>query len=285
MLVSNDDGIDAIGLKMLSKEMAEIENAKVLVVAPTVQRSGESKSLTFSNPLRISKSDNFNDVNSNILAFSVNGTPADSVVIGRYLCQREFGKDPDLVVSGINSGDNSSVHALLTSGTCAVAFEGALEDVPSIAFSMVVKASELFYGGSVLSEYSIAARKSKEIVEIVINTPLPKDIKFLNVNYPSGVKLDTPIRIVDLAIKKYSTEVMEATDPRNTPIFWIWGEQFADIPENTDSHTINEGEISVTPISLGFGRWSRPLIDEYFRSKDIRITKTEKNHFLFDQKE
>jgi 5'-nucleotidase len=270
---------------MFSKEMTEIENAKVLVVAPTVQRSGESKSLTFSNPLRISKSSNFDKINSKILAFSVNGTPADSVVIGRYLCKREFGKDPDLVVSGINSGDNSSVHALLTSGTCAAAFEGALEEIPSIAFSMVVRASELFYGGKVQSDYSIAAKKSREIVEIVINSPLPKDIKFLNVNYPSGVKLDTPIRIVDLALKKYSTEVMEATDPRNTPIFWIWGEQFSNIPENTDSHTINEGEISVTPISLGFGRWSRPVIDEYFRSKNIKIADKEKSYFLFDIKE
>ncbi|OLS20902.1 MAG: 5'-nucleotidase SurE [Candidatus Heimdallarchaeota archaeon LC_3] len=264
--------------------MATIKDAKVLVVAPTIQRSGESKSLTFSRPLRISKSSNFDEYDS-ILAFSADGTPADATVIGRHLCQREFGKGPDLVVSGINSGDNSSVHALLTSGTCAAAFEGALENIPSIAFSMVVRASELFYGGKVQSDYSVAAKKSKHIVEIVLNDSLPEDIKFLNVNYPAEVKLDTPIRVVDLAIKKYSTEVLEATDPRKTPIYWIWGEQLPNIPENTDSKAIIDNQISITPISLGFGRWSRPIIDHYFRSKNIQIVDPKENSFLAEKKD
>jgi 5'/3'-nucleotidase SurE len=148
-----------------------------------------------------------------------------------------------------------------------------------------VKASELFYGGNVESDYSVAAKKSREIVEIILSNPLPKDIKFLNVNYPAGVKLETPIRIVDLAIKKYSTEVVEAEDPRSQKIFWIWGSQFENIPENTDSHVINQGYISITPISLGFGRWSRPVIDSYFRLKNIDIVNEEKNRFLFDKKD
>ena len=242
-----------------------IPNTQILVVAPTIQRSGESKSLTFSRPLRISKSQNFN----NIPAYSIDGTPADCVVVGKHLSNKLFDAEPDLVLSGINSGDNTSVHALLTSGTCAVAFEGALLGIPSIAFSLVVKSSELFFGGEVSSNYSNAAKKAAEITQIIINNPLPEGIRFLNVNFPADVNENSKLKVVTLARKKYSNDIIEAKDPRGTTVFWIWGDIIPNIPENSDSHAVMHGIIAVTPISLGFGRWALPVLQKYFNDKNL----------------
>lgn len=269
ILVTNDDGIDAVGLKLLAQAMDPL--SKVLVVAPTVQRSGESKSLTFSRPLRIAKNSNFN-----VPAYSIDGTPADSVVIGKHLCRKEYGKEPDLVVSGINAGDNTSIHALLTSGTCAAAFEGALLGIPSIAFSYEVKSTELFYGGATISDYTIPSQRAQEIVKIILKKPLPDGIRFLNVNFPASVQLDTPIEIVTLCREKYINDVIIDQDPRGSEIYWIWGDSFPSLPEHTDAYALTvKKNISITPISLGFGRWALPKLENYFRDTNISLVQTE----------
>ena len=268
-MVTNDDGIDAIGIKMLAEAVSEL--GEVLVVAPTIQRSGESKSLTFSRPLRIARHPSWP-----YPAFSNDGTPADSVVLGRYLCRKEYGCEPDLIVSGINAGDNTSVHALLTSGTCAAAFEGALLGIPSIAFSMEVHSSELFFGGTQLSDYSIAAKRAIEIAGAILKEPLPEGLKFLNVNYPSELTMETPYEIVRLASLKYENEVIEAKDPRGTLIYWIWGGNLPEdrIPKNSDAYAIMHNKtIAVTSISLGFGRWANPLIEDYFTRNGLAFRK------------
>ena len=260
ILVANDDGIDSEGIKQLALHLAPL--GKVIIVAPTVQRSGESKSITFSRPLRVSKIDKFP-----FPAYSVDGTPADSVIIGKHLAKKEFGREPDLVVSGINSGDNTSVHALLTSGTCAAAFESALIGIPAIAFSKEVKSEEIFFAsGSETSDYIPSAKRSAEIVKFVLENPLPQDIRFLNVNFPSTTDENTPIEIVNLAPEKYINDVIEQQDPRNTTIYWIWGDAAENLKPNTDAYVLtNKRHIAMTPISLGFGRWAVTPLKEYFK--------------------
>lgn len=261
ILVANDDGIDSEGIKQLALHVQSL--GKVIIVAPTVQRSGESKSITFSRPLRTAKIDKFP-----FPAYSVDGTPADSVIIGKHLAKKEFGREPDLVISGINSGDNTSVHALLTSGTCAAAFESALIGIPAIAFSKEVKSEEIFFSSSdsETSNYLPSAKRAALIVKHVLEEPLPDGIRFLNVNFPSDTDETTPIEIVSLAPEKYINEVIEQKDPRNTTIYWIWGDATEHLQPNTDSYVLtNKRHIAMTPISLGFGRWAIQPLKEYFK--------------------
>lgn len=264
ILVTNDDGIDAIGINRLAIAMKDL--GKVIVVAPTIQRSGESKSLTLKRPLRVSKINRFE-----YPAYSCDGTPADSVILGRYLSRKVFNnKAPDLVVSGINSGDNTSVHALLTSGTVAASIESALINIPSIAFSMEVPTSELFSGNGHSSNYEPSALRAKEITKMVLENDLPKDIRFLNVNFPSTTDENTPIEITGLSKEKYENDIIEAKDPRETSIYWIWGGNISEQEKGTDAYALyKKRSISITPISLGFGRWSLPVLEEWFN----KITK------------
>lgn len=266
ILITNDDGVNALGIRRLAESMLDHSN-KLVVVAPTVQRSGESKSLTFSRPLRVTKVNLFP-----FPAFSVDGTPADSVIIGQHLCQKEYGQRPDLIVSGINAGDNSSLHALLTSGTCAAAFEGAILQIPSIAFSLEVKSSELFDQNQ-SADYLIQAKRASEIVGVVLKHGMPDGIKFLNVNFPSDCTMETPVEVVHLAPEKYRNDVIETTDPRGVEMFWIWGDLVDSIPEGTDSYALmTNRSISITPISLGFGRWAVPkfkiFFDSHYKNKE-----------------
>ncbi len=260
ILVANDDGIDSEGIKQLALHVASM--GKVIIVAPTVQRSGESKSITFSRPIRIYKVEKFS-----FPAYSVDGTPADSVIIGKHMAKTIFGREPDLVISGINSGDNTSVHALLTSGTCAAAFESALIGIPAIAFSKEVSSEEIFTAsGPETSNYLPSAKRAASIVKYVLENPLPDGIRFLNVNFPSTTDENTPIEIVTLATEKYINDVIEDQDPRNTTIYWIWGEAVANLKPGTDAYVLtNKKHISITPISLGFGRWAQNPLKEYFK--------------------
>ena len=260
ILVTNDDGIDSEGIYQLAMHVQPL--GKVIIVAPTVQRSGESKSITFSRPLRIAKVEKFP-----FSAYSIDGTPADSVIMGKHLARKEFGREPDLIISGINSGDNSSVHALLTSGTCAAAFESALVGIPAIAFSKEVKTEEIFFGsGPETSDYLPSAKRAASIVKYVLDNPLPFGIRFLNVNFPSTTDEKTPIEIVTLSPEKYVNEVIEAKDPRGTAVYWIWGGNVDDLEPNTDAYVLaHRRHISITPISLGFGRWAINPFKEYFK--------------------
>lgn len=258
ILVTNDDGIDAEGLRQLANAMNDL--GKVIIVAPTIQRSGESKSLTLKLPLRPTKIHRFTDYP----AYSLDGTPADSVIMGRYLARKIYGKAPDLVVSGINSGDNTSVHALLTSGTVAASIESALIGIPSIAFSMEVPTSELFTGSGMNSNYGPSALRAKEIAQIVLNKPLPDQVRFLNVNFPASTNETTPIEVASLSPEKYTNEIIEDKDPRDSDIYWIWGGNVKELDEGTDAYVVYKKKaISITPITLGFGRWSVPVLKDW----------------------
>lgn len=261
ILCTNDDGIDAEGLKQLATAMSTL--ARVIVVAPTIQRSGESKSLTLKSPLRVNKISRYD---LDIPVYSIDGTPADAVIIGRYLSRKVFNKIPDLVVSGINSGDNTSVHALLTSGTVAASIESSLIGIPSIAFSFEVPTSELFLGENQNSNYIPCAKRAQEIAKLVLENPLPEGVRFLNVNFPANTNESTPIEIVELASEKYENDVIEAKDPRNSDIYWIWGGDILEIEEGTDAYAVYTNKnISVTPVSLGFGRWSIDVLRKWMQ--------------------
>jgi 5'-nucleotidase len=227
ILVSNDDGYLAPGIRALAEAMSAIAN--VTVVAPDSNRSGSSNSLTLDRPLRVMRSPDG--------VYSVNGTPSDCVHVALtgILDQR-----PDLVVSGINQGQNMGDDTLY-SGTVAAATEGFLFGIPAIAFSQV------HHGWQHLDA---AARVARDIVQRrfdALQTPWLLNVNIPNLPYESLGPL-TPTR---LGKRHPSEPVIRARDPQGNEIFWIGPPGAAlDAGEGTDFHATANGRVSITPLRI-----------------------------------
>ena len=227
ILISNDDGYLAPGINALADQLSSI--ADIVVVAPDSNRSGSSNSLTLDRPLRVMKSDKG--------FYSINGTPSDCVHIALtgMLAQR-----PDLVVSGINQGQNMGDDTLY-SGTVAAATEGFLFGIPAIAFSQVDHG---------WAELDSAAKIAKEIVMRNLDA-LHKPF-LLNVNIPNR-PYETLTKIVATRLgKRHESEpVIRSKDPHGNEIFWIGPPGKAkEASEGTDFHATEQGWVSVTPLQI-----------------------------------
>ncbi|MCK4844719.1 MAG: 5'/3'-nucleotidase SurE [Candidatus Heimdallarchaeota archaeon] len=240
ILLTNDDGIFSLGLLSLHKELSNF--GKVFCVAPGNPSSAISKALTFHKPIRFS-THTFEDGTT---AYSTTGAPADNVLLSFHLLK---GK-PDIVVSGINYGDNSSIHSILTSGTCAAAFESAFSGVPAIAFSVDVEHDiQLIEQKGINFDY--IAMISSEIVKFTLEKEWPKDLAFLNINFPTNVTKHTKIYVTSPTLCKYDNFMIEKDDPRGLPYFWLWGEMKKTFPEGSDTWAVkHKNGISITPIGL-----------------------------------
>ena len=235
ILLSNDDGYQAPGLQALATELASIGD--IHVVAPDRDRSGASNSLTLDNPLRARQADNG--------FFCVDGTPTDCVHLAiTGLLEAE----PDMVVSGINSGANMG-DDVLYSGTVAAAMEGRFLGYPAIAVSMATEGTRPQY-------YTTAARVTLELVQRVIAGSLPADT-ILNVNVP-----DVPweelkgMQATRLGHRHKSEPVIKAQDPRGRPVYWVGpvgSEQ--DAGPGTDFHAVRSGYVSITPLDVDLTRY------------------------------
>ncbi len=227
ILISNDDGYLAPGINALAEQLATI--AEIVVVAPDSNRSGSSNSLTLDRPLRMQRAANG--------FYSINGTPSDCVHIALtgMLEQR-----PDLVVSGINQGQNMGDDTLY-SGTVAAATEGFLFGIPAIAFSQVNHG---------WAELDSAARLARDIVLRKLDSLHQPFL--LNVNIPNlpYAALD---RIVATRLgKRHESEpVILTKDPHGNEIFWIGPVGKAkEASEGTDFHATEQGWVSVTPLQI-----------------------------------
>ncbi len=235
ILISNDDGYQAPGIIALAEALAAI--AEVTVVAPERDRSGASNSLTLENPIRATRTDNG--------FIRVDGTPTDCVHLAiTGLLEQE----PDMVVSGINSGANLG-DDVLYSGTVAAAMEGRFLGLPAIAVSLVAQHTA--------QHYVTAARVASALVQRLSAEPLPADT-ILNVNVP-----DLPWEALQgfvatrLGHRHKAEPVIKAHDPRGRPIYWVGppgGEQ--DSGPGTDFHAVRSGQVSVTPIQVDLTRYT-----------------------------
>lgn len=228
ILVSNDDGVHAPGIRALANEMSTI--GEVIVVAPDRNRSGASNSLTLSSPLRIKQMDNG--------YYSVDGTPTDCV----HLALTGFIEPAaDIVVSGINDGANLG-DDILYSGTVAAAMEGRYLGLPAIAFSMV---------GDNIQHYDTAATIAQQLVLKMRTNVLPSQT-ILNVNIPD-LPLDKieGIEVTRLGTRHGAEPVVKENDPRGRPIYWVGlpGLQ-ADAGPGTDFYAISQNCVSMTPLQL-----------------------------------
>ncbi|HYD59361.1 MAG TPA: 5'/3'-nucleotidase SurE [Noviherbaspirillum sp.] len=227
ILVSNDDGYLAPGIIALADVLRPI--ADVVVVAPDSNRSGSSNSLTLDRPLSVQRAENG--------FYFINGTPSDCVHVA---LTGGLSFKPDLIVSGINQGQNMGDDTLY-SGTVAAATEGFLFGIPAIAFSQVEKGWE---------HIDSAARIAREFVERDFG--LLQKPYLLNVNIPN-LPYDEirGMRATRLGKRHESEPVIKSLDPHGREIFWIGPAGKAkDAGEGTDFHAVAQGFVSVTPLQI-----------------------------------
>ncbi len=245
ILLSNDDGYFAPGLAALAEGLAAL--GEVTVVAPERDRSGASNSLTLDRPLMLHRAHNG--------FFYVNGTPTDCVhmaVTGLL----DF--EPDVVVSGINSGSNMGDDTLY-SGTVAAATEGYLLGIPAIAVSLV---------GKDFAHYATAARVAHDLVERLARAPFGAPV-LLNVNVP-----DVPyeslcgIEVTRLGRRHKAQPVVQGKNPRGETVYWVGPAGAArEAGPGTDFNALERGAVSVTPLQVDLTHASQiPPVSEWIRT-------------------
>jgi 5'-nucleotidase len=235
ILVSNDDGIYANGLRTLVDRLSR--KYQVYVAAPDRERSATGHALTLHKPLRIDEIDIGLPVEK---AFSVTGTPSDCVKIAlNALLSPE--EKPDIVVSGINHGPNLGVDVLY-SGTVSAALEGAIHGLPSVAVSLT-------NGYERMADFTYGADFIADFLPRVLETTLPPKT-ILNINIPAVPMADMPgIKLTELGTRMYTDTYEKRVDPRNQVYYWLAGEiiETGESPES-DVEAIRNNLISVTPV-------------------------------------
>jgi len=225
ILLTNDDGIGAAGLRALEEALSPLGD--VTVVAPDSERSGSSQALTLHQPLRVKTLDDHH--------FAVGGTPTDTVILALY---QLLPQKPHLVVSGINPGGNLGEN-LIYSGTVAAAQEAALHGVPSFAISLVGRDPEDFSGACGIA-FQLAGR--------ILQEGLPPGIA-LNVNVPRheirGVRLTRQSQKISQNV------VQEKKDPRGRPYYWLDETlPHRKVEPDSDYAAIFAHEVSITPLEV-----------------------------------
>ncbi len=232
VLVSNDDGINAPGLKLLEKVLTSLAR-EVWVAAPETEQSAASHSLTLRRPLRIRKLSQRH--------FALDGTPTDCVLMGI----NEIMKDsaPDLVVSGVNRGGNLG-EDVTYSGTVAAAMEGTLLGVASVALSQV-------YEDSHPVKWATAEKWTGDVLKRLTVEPWPSGV-LMNVNFPDVTAgRVTGIEVTRQGRRKIGSELVKGTDPRGEPYYWIGAQRREEkYSPGIDLEAISRGAISITPLTM-----------------------------------
>lgn len=233
ILVTNDDGIDAVGIKTLVDSLKAFGN--IYVVAPDSEKSAVGHGITMHQPLRVKSVEGFS---GDVKAWSVSGTPSDCVKIGvEHLLEVR----PDILVSGINNGGNLGTDVLY-SGTVSAAVEGALHRIPSMALSLA---------GSGPLKYDVASHYVPRLFEEILNhEELKKSL--LNINIPSVELEDIKgIKITELGVQRYKNSFVKREDPMGRDYYWMSGvpEQLEN-REESDVIAIANKHISVTPLQF-----------------------------------
>jgi len=236
VLVSNDDGVDAPGIRHLS-EALRAAGHRVTVVAPDRDRSGASNSLTLDQPIRALRRDEH--------TWAVAGTPTDCVHLA---LSGMLDGDPDLVFSGINNSSNLG-DDVIYSGTVAAAMEGRFLGLPAVAMSLA-------RGETETRHYETAARAAVEIIARLLVDSLPADT-ILNVNVPDLAWEDVKgFEVTRLGNRHRAEPCLPQQDPRGRTWWWIGAagpEQ--DAGPGTDFHSLRTGHISITPIHVDLTRY------------------------------
>lgn len=235
ILITNDDGIHAPGLAVLEKIARQLSD-DVIIVAPETDQSGVSHSLSLNDPMRLREISPSH--------FAVKGTPTDCVIMGvRYILKE---KRPDLILSGVNRGQNVA-EDVSYSGTIAAAKEGTILGIPSIALSQAYG-----YGNRDGLDWGNAEAHGADVVRKILAVGIPRGT-VMNVNFPAGpARADIGLAVSTQGVRdQMLLDIDRRLDGRGNPYFWLAFARGKSTPaEGTDLQTLAEGKISVTPLKL-----------------------------------
>ena len=231
ILLTNDDGIYAPGLKAMERELARL--GEVYVVSPATEQSGVSHSITYLSPLIVKEIFDGRQRRG----WAVEGSPADCVKLGIFeYCPRR----PDLVVSGINSGLNAGIN-ILYSGTVAAAIEGAFYGITSVAVSLEFDEH---------AQYDKAALLARQVIEEIVKKK-ESNAKLYNVNIPTEAlrRERQQVHVVPMGLTRYGEQYEKRVDPRGRSYFWA----LSDPPPPPEEHendlsALRKGHITLTPL-------------------------------------
>lgn len=232
ILISNDDGIHAPGLKVLIDCVRHL--GEVYAVAPSEPRSGGSSSLTVNSPLRIVKYPDYNGAKM----YSVSGSPVDCVKLAMH---RITPRRPDLMFSGINHGSNAG-NSIIYSGTMGAAMEACTLGIPSVGYSLL--------DHSLQADFSECIPYIRKISDAVAEHGLPDQV-CLNVNFPANVRIEG-MKVCRAARSHWTEEYKEYVDPHGKPFYWLTGKivnEEAGSPE-TDLYWLDHNFASVVPATV-----------------------------------
>ncbi|MFC1770148.1 5'/3'-nucleotidase SurE [Nitrospirota bacterium] len=243
IMLSNDDGVHAEGLKELRREIEKL--AEVCVVAPDRERSAAGHSLTIHKPLKVS------DMGSGV--YSLNGTPTDCVAIG---LDKVVPRRPAMIISGINHGPNLG-DDITYSGTVAAAMEGTILSIPSIAVSLNMLNGEE-------AHFESAAVMASRVARFVLKRSLPYDT-LLNINVPN-LPLDEikGMKFSRQGKRVYDGAIRDIASPWGETFYWIGGgTPYWEHGEDTDITIVKEGYVSITPLQLDLTNyWAMDFLTE-----------------------
>lgn len=233
ILITNDDGVSAPGIKALTEAVKDL--GKVIVVAPDKPQSGMGHAITIGFPLRLSAVTTF----ENIEAYQCSGTPVDCV---KLAVDKVLHRRPDICLSGINHGANHSINVIY-SGTMSAALEASIESIPSVGFSL------LDY--SMNADFTGAAHYAHLLVEQLLKKKIDKHL-CLNVNIPPVKKNELKgLKVCRQAYAKYEERFDERQDPGGRKYYWLTGEfQNFDKGKDTDVWALENNYISVVPVQF-----------------------------------
>ncbi|MES2882919.1 MAG: 5'/3'-nucleotidase SurE [Bacteroidota bacterium] len=233
ILITNDDGITAPGIKNLVEAVRDL--GKVVVVAPDKPQSGMGHAITIGVPLRLNKVNMFDGIES----YQCTGTPVDCV---KLAVDKVLHSKPDICISGINHGANHSINVIY-SGTMSAAVEAAIESIPSIGFSLLDYSLE--------ADFTAARKYARMIVEQLLQS-VPDKHCVLNVNFPiATVDEIKGIKMCRQAYAKYEEDFLERDDPHGRKYYWLTGE-FVNFDEGTDTDVwaLANNYVSVVPVQF-----------------------------------
>ncbi len=230
ILISNDDGVSAKGLKYLVECVSELGD--VIVVAPDGPRSGQSSAITVEAPLRVNQHPDY--LGAKI--YSVNGTPVDCIKLGMHAL---VPRRPDILLAGINHGSNSG-NSVIYSGTMGAVMEGCMIGIPSVGYSLLHH--------SIAADFSECGRFVDMITRNVLQKGLPAGV-CLNVNIPALCK-PKGMKTLRAARGYWTEEYADYTDPHGHPFYWLTGRFVNSEPDNpdTDEYWLARKYVSVVPV-------------------------------------
>ena len=233
ILISNDDGYHAKGINSLVDMLADM--ADLLVCAPESARSGFSCAFSATAPLRLK----LRRKREGMEMWSCNGTPVDCVKLA--LEQFFDGRKPDMVIGGINHGDNASVNTHY-SGTMGVTMEGCMKYIPSVAFSLCDHRED--------ADFAPLRRVVRKIVCKVLDEGLPQGV-CLNVNFPKAETF-RGVKVCRMSRGTWGKECVKMSHPHGYDYFWMTGQYTNDEPESTDTDrwALDNGYVAITPTSV-----------------------------------